>query len=201
VILATGLYSSLAKVNQLPNAGMGQVNAGLASAQHGPPPPMTTSQSKTVQAAISAQPGTQRYLAQAIGGEQNPKISMPGLPTTDGLGFRAYHGDSSWLGYQMVRGRWYSAPGQVDVNGSFLTETGLKVGDSFTFSVNSRPVTAGITGQVYYPNTPFISPAGKPSEGRPRAWPPRPMTSPSGPAPAPTPTPRRSARPWDPGSP
>ena len=62
---------------------------------------MTTSRGKTDQAALSAQPGTQRYLAQAIGGEQHPKISMPGLPTVDGLGFRAYNSDSSWLGYQM----------------------------------------------------------------------------------------------------
>jgi putative ABC transport system permease protein len=69
---------------------------------------------------------------------------------------RAYHGDPAWLGYQMISGRWYKAPGEVDVNTSFLTETGLKVGDSFTFSVNGRPVTARITGQVYYPNTPFI---------------------------------------------
>jgi putative ABC transport system permease protein len=158
VILAAGLYSSLAKVNQLANAGMGQVNAGLASTQHGPPAPMTTSQAKTAQAAISAQPGTQRYLAQAIGGDQHPKITMPGLPTTsaDGLAFRAYNRDSSWLGYQMISGRWYRAPGEVDVNTSFLTQTGLTVGDSFTFSVNGRPVTTRIAGQVYYPNTPFI---------------------------------------------
>lgn len=156
VILAAGLYSSLAKVSTLSNVGMGQVNAGLASTQHGPPAPMTTSQRKAVEAAIRAQPGTQRFVAQAIGGDQHPKISMPGLPTADGLGFRAYNGHSAWLGYQLISGRWHSAPGEVDVNTSFLTETGLKVGGTFTFSVNGKPLTACITGQVYYPQTPFI---------------------------------------------
>lgn len=81
VILAAGLYSSLAKVDQLANVGMGQVTAGLAAAQHGPPASMTPGQSKTLEAAIRAQPGTQHYVAQAIGGDQHPKISMPGLPT------------------------------------------------------------------------------------------------------------------------
>jgi putative ABC transport system permease protein len=158
VILAAGLYSSLAKVNQLANAGMGQVNAGLASTQHGPPAPITTAQSKVAEAAIRAQPGTQRYLAQAIGGDQHPKITMPGLPTTgaNSLAFRAYNEGSAWLGYPLISGRWYSSPGDVDVNTSFLTQTGLKVGGHFTFSVNGTPVTARITGQVYYPQTPFI---------------------------------------------
>jgi putative ABC transport system permease protein len=160
VILAVGLYSSLAKVYQISNnLGEGQVQAGPAQQfKNGSIASMTTSQSRALAAAIGAQPGTEHYVAQAIGGDQHPKVTMPGLPTTsaDGLAFRAYNGDSAWLGYQVTSGRWYNAPGEVDVNASFLTEAGLKVGDRFTFSVNGKPVTARITGQVYYPNTPFI---------------------------------------------
>jgi len=117
---------------------------------------MTTGQSKTLEAAIRAQPGTQHSVAQAIGGDRHPKISMPGLPTAEGLGFRAYDGGSAWLGYQLISGRWYSGPGTVDVNSRFLTQTGLKVGGRFIFTVNGSPVTAVIAGQVYYPQTPFI---------------------------------------------
>jgi putative ABC transport system permease protein len=153
VILAVGLYSSLAKMNEISNLGMGQAQAAPASAQQaGLPAPMTSSQSQAIEAAVRAQPGTLRYVAQVLG-EQHPTVSVSGLP---GLAYQAYNGDSAWLGYQMVSGHWYSRPGEVDVNTSFLTQAGLKVGDSLTLSVSGKPVTVRIAGQVYYPNTPFV---------------------------------------------
>ena len=36
------------------------------------------------------------------------------------------------LGYAMVTGRWYAAPGEVDVNSAFLTDSGLAVGATTT---------------------------------------------------------------------
>ena len=62
VILAVGLNSSLAKVNEVPNLGMGQTHVMAAAQQSGPPAPMTSSQSKAIEAALRAQPGTQRYV-------------------------------------------------------------------------------------------------------------------------------------------
>jgi putative ABC transport system permease protein len=154
VILTVGLYASLAKVSQLSNLGNGQVQALAAGPCSGGPAPMTTSQSNAVEAALRAQPGTLRYVAEA-GGQPlaRPTISMPGLPD---LGLFAYHGDSAWLGHPMVSGHWYASPGEVDVNASFLTETGLQVGDRVTVSVNGKPVTARIAGQVYDPDIPDL---------------------------------------------
>jgi putative ABC transport system permease protein len=154
VILAVGLYASLAKVNEISNLGNGQVQALAAGARSGLPAPMTTSQSNAAEAALRAQPGTLRYVAEAAGQPLvRPTVSLPGLPD---LGFFAYNGDSAWLGYQMVSGRWYSHPGEVDVNASFLTETGLKIGGRVTISVNGKPVTARIAGEVYHPDTPDL---------------------------------------------
>jgi len=42
-------------------------------------------------------------------------------------------------------GHWYNSPGEVDVNSSFLSKTGLKVGDNFSFSVNGKPITVRMT--------------------------------------------------------
>jgi putative ABC transport system permease protein len=154
VILAVGLYASLAKVNQLSGLGNGQVQALAAGSRSGGPAPMTTSQSNAVEAALRSQPGTLRYVAEA--GAQplaRPTVSLPGLPD---LGLSAYHGDSAWLGHPMVSGHWYASPGEVDVNASFLTETGLKIGGRVTISVNGKPVTARIAGQVYHPDTPDL---------------------------------------------
>jgi putative ABC transport system permease protein len=153
VILAVGLDSSLAKVNEVSNLGWGQVQVLRASDQRSEPPPlMTSSQRKAVEAALKAQPGTLRYVAEALG-DQDSTVTMPALPH---LAYMAYTTDSSWLGYQMLSGHWYSRPGEVDVNSSFLIETGLKVGDSLTVSINRKPATLRIAGEVYYPNTPFL---------------------------------------------
>jgi putative ABC transport system permease protein len=154
VILAVGLYASLAKVNEISNLGNGQVQAAPAGAQNGPPGPMTISQREAVEAALRAQPGTLRYVAEAVDQPLvRPTVSMPALPD---LGFIVYNTDSAWLGYQMLSGHWFSHPGEVDVNASFLTETGLKVGERFTLSVNGKPVTVRIAGQVYHPDSPDL---------------------------------------------
>ena len=38
----------------------------------------------------------------------------------------AYDGDSSWLGWSLVSGRWYNGPGQVDVSTAFAADTGVR---------------------------------------------------------------------------
>lgn len=76
-----------------------------------------------------------------------------GLPD---LNLVAYDGDFSWLGWPVISGHWFSAPGEVDVNTEFLTEIGLRVGDRFTLTVRGRPVPVRIAGQVYDPNGPSL---------------------------------------------
>jgi putative ABC transport system permease protein len=155
VILAVGLDSSLAKMNEISNAGQGQVQVDPAG--HQPTLTFTSRQEQVIAAALRAQPGTLRYVAQAITGSglngAHPEVSAPGLPL---LAVYAYDGDSAWLGYQMVSGRWYNGPGEVDVNTAFLTQTGLKVGGTVTLTVNGKLVTARIAGQVFVPNEPYV---------------------------------------------
>jgi putative ABC transport system permease protein len=103
---------------------------------------------------IRAQPGTLHYVAEAQDGPVINSVSLPGgMP---GLNLVAYNGDSSWLGYPLISGRWYHGPGEVVVNTGFLTEIGLRVGDRFALTVRGRPVPVRIVGQVYFPNGPSL---------------------------------------------
>lgn len=58
-------------------------------------------------------------------------------------------GDSTWLPQEMISGRWYHAPGEVDVDATFLTQTGLSVGDTMTMTVNGKPVPVRIVGEAF----------------------------------------------------
>ena len=152
VILAVGLDSSLITLNAIPGLDGNKVAAGTGkgSAQ----PTLTAAQSRHIVTVIRAQPGTLHYAAEADGGPVINSVSVPGgMP---GLNLVAYDDDVSWLGYPLISGHWYDAPGQVAVNTALLTELGLRVGDRFTLTVRGRPVPVRIAGQVYFPNGPSL---------------------------------------------
>ena len=145
VVLAVGLDASLAKVNQSSAQGLGQVQIDPA----GRGQTFTSSQDKTITAALRTQPGTLRYAAEA------DLIPFPGAHPTvsvSGLGqiaVTAYNGDSGWLGWNLVSGYWYHGPGEVDVNSAFLTQTGLKIGNTVTLTLSGKAIMARIVGQVF----------------------------------------------------
>jgi len=112
----------------------GQSSAKLSLAQ----------QETAVQAALGSQPGTLHYTE-----ESNGMASVTGL--SDQLTLTGFSGDSSWTGYAMISGHWYTGPHQVDVNTVFLTDTGAKVGDDYTFTSGGKHVTVQIAGQVFAP--------------------------------------------------
>ena len=114
VIFAFGLSSSLNRADQSqhliatvpvqiqqfhPGAGPGQVP--------------TATQNAALTAALRAEPGTLHevpvYTAQ---------VKVPGV--AQNVQAWAFGGDASWTGYGLIAGRWYDAPGEVDVNTSFL---------------------------------------------------------------------------------
>ena len=64
----------------------------------------------------------------------------------------AFGGDASWTGYGLIAGRWYDAPGEVDVNTSFLNLSGLAVGDTATVNTGTAQVTVRIAGEVFQPD-------------------------------------------------
>jgi putative ABC transport system permease protein len=154
VIFAVGLHSSLNNAKEAqtlsatvpvqvqetgPQSGPGQSSAAAA-------------QFAAASAAISAQPGTAHQNA-----EYSAPVKVVGISSN--VDAQVYNGPSSWMGYGLVAGHWYDAPGEVDVNTVFLTQSGLAVGDTVTVysggtvSAGARPVTVRIAGEIFYPSS------------------------------------------------
>jgi putative ABC transport system permease protein len=108
------------------------------------PVPDPAAQQRAVVAALRAQPGTARYVA-----EGDDELSVIGL--SHPMSARAFTGDISWTGYALITGRWYRGPGEADVNTYFLTATGKRVGDTFTITSGARHVRVRIAGEVFDP--------------------------------------------------
>jgi putative ABC transport system permease protein len=158
VVLGTSLNTSIHKINHSAIHGLGQ----LQTAFPGESSAFTTSQAAAVRAAIRAQPGTLHYVAetdlQNIPGPAGPgsppskvNVAVAGRPDLPLMTY-AYDGDSSWLGWSLVSGRWYNGPGQVDVSTVFAADTRRTTGDSITLTVNGKPVTVRIAGEVFIPS-------------------------------------------------
>jgi putative ABC transport system permease protein len=153
VIFGYGLSASLNQVqDDLSHAASDQVNVALGGRQgpvvingQGSAKLSLAQQESAVTSALRAQPGTLHYVAEASG-----MASVPGLP--DQLSLTGFDGESSWTGYAMISGHWYSGPGQVDVNTAFLTDTGTKVGQQYTLTSGGKHVTVQIAGEVFAPD-------------------------------------------------
>lgn len=124
---------------------------------------LTPSQDAKILAALRAKPGTLHYVAET---DLRPALPIPNAPrlassVTVGVAGRpglpvmvhAYDGDSSWLGWNMITGRWYHGPHEVDASEGFLDATGQAVGNSITLTVNGKPVTVRIAGEVFIPSS------------------------------------------------
>ena len=126
------------------NGGGGDVKAGPGSGP-GPAVPSLAVQERTVTAALRAQPGTLRYVAES-------DDNVPVLGLSDHVNLIGFGGDASWTGYALITGHWYSGANQADVNTAFLTDTGARVGQSYTLTSGSRHITIQIAGETLDPN-------------------------------------------------
>ncbi len=86
--------------------------------------------------------------------EADEQIAVAGLSQQAQV--TAFRGNSSWTGYDMVSGHWYTGTGQVDVDAGFLTATGDSVGDTVTLISGSRQVTARIVGEFFGGSNPKL---------------------------------------------
>jgi putative ABC transport system permease protein len=128
----------------IPGSG-GPSGSGVSITKAGAPPiPSLAVQERTVQAALSSQPGTLHYVA-----ESDDRIATLGL--SDRTNLIGFSGDASWTGYTLISGRWYSGATQVDVNTAFLTDTGLKVGGTSMLTSGGRHITVQIAGEIFDP--------------------------------------------------
>jgi putative ABC transport system permease protein len=146
VIFAFGLHSSLSR------AAASQTLSAMVPVQlqpfgpgAGPQQFPDAAQDAAVTAALRAQPGTRHDVA-----VYEDQVKLPGI--AQGVNAQAFGGDASWVDYGIIAGHWYDAPGQVDVNTDFLTQSGLAVGDTATVVIGTDPVTVRIAGEVFQPS-------------------------------------------------
>ena len=147
VIFAVGLHSSLS------DARAAQTRSATVPVQvqqnNGPNQLPTAAQFAAAAAAVNGQPGTAHSNA-----EYGTSVKVIGI--TQDVQTTVFDGPSSWMGYALISGHWYNAPGEADVNTTFLTDSGLAVGDTtdvYTGSVTAgaKPVTVRIAGEIFDP--------------------------------------------------
>src|SRR5205807_1250298 len=95
-----------------------------------------------VMRVLNAQPETARVVAVA-----GQNVAVPGV--TDPVNTRLFRGDSSRIGFMVIAGRWFSAPGEVLAPAALLRDAHLKVGDSFTGSTGGQTLQLRVVGETY----------------------------------------------------
>jgi putative ABC transport system permease protein len=135
------------------NGGQGIVRikgpAGGGAPATPPSQPSAAQAQRAIETALRAQPGTLHYVAEA-----DQQITVAGLSQQAQV--TAFRGNSSWTGYDMVSGHWYTGHGQVDVDAGFLTATGDSVGDTVTLIDGGRQVAARIVGEYFGGSNPQL---------------------------------------------
>jgi putative ABC transport system permease protein len=147
VIFAFGLNSSLSRAAQSQTHSATvpvQIQQGGPGA--GPQQMPDAAQDAAVTTALRAQPGTAHDVA-----VYDAQVKVPGI--AGNAHAEAFGGDAAWIGDGLIAGRWYNAPGEVDVNTAFLTQSGLAVGDTVTVNTGTANVTVRIAGEVFAPSS------------------------------------------------
>jgi putative ABC transport system permease protein len=112
----------------------------VPSGPGGPPATATPTDEQTT-ALIAAQSGTARFV-----GERTVDVSVAGAGAP--VPMTAYRGNSSWLGYPIITGRWFSAPGEAAAPTAFFTRTGHHVGDRITATLNGQDLNLRLVGEI-----------------------------------------------------
>jgi putative ABC transport system permease protein len=148
VIFAFGLHSSLNRAAQSQNLSS-TVPVQLQPFGPGPgtgPQTPSAAQDAAATAALRAQPGTLHDVPVYLN-----QVKVPGIAGSANAW--VFGGDAGWTGYGIIAGRWYDAPGQVDVNTAFLDQSGLTVGGTATVNTGTAQVTVRIAGEVFDPGS------------------------------------------------
>jgi putative ABC transport system permease protein len=125
----------------LPSAGGGGPVKHIGPGAAPRPAPIRVQERRT-EAALRAQPGTLRYVAEA-----DERVSVAGIAGQVDL--TAFRGNARWTGYDLISGRWYAGPGEAVVPTNFLTISGTAVGDTVTVSFAGRQLPVRIVGEIF----------------------------------------------------
>jgi putative ABC transport system permease protein len=95
-----------------------------------------------VTAMLASQPGTARFVSV---GHADASVAGAGetVPVT------AYREDSSWLGFVLIHGRWFSGPGEAVAPTAFFSRLGRHVGDTITANFYGTPVQLKLVGEIF----------------------------------------------------
>ena len=147
VIFAFGLNSSLSRAAQSQtHSATVPVQIQQVGPGAGPQQMPDAAQDSAVTTALHAQPGTAHDVA-----VYDAQVKVPGI--AGNAHAEAFGGNAAWIGDGLIAGRWYNAPGEVDVNTAFLTQSGLAVGDTVTVNTGTANVTVRIAGEVFAPSS------------------------------------------------
>lgn len=163
VIFAVGLHSSLTQARDAQSlAATVPVTVQENNQGAGPDGVPTAAQFAAATAAMNAQAAQ----ATQVNREYGAPVTVVGLSRQAVA--RVFDGPSSWMGYALISGHWFNAPGEIDVNTVFLTDTGLSVGDTVTLyppavaggtilagpvNATARPLTVRIAGEIFQPSS------------------------------------------------
>ena len=107
----------------------------------GSPTATATPTDQQTTALIAAQSWTARFVAERM---VDASVAGAGEPVP----MTAYRGNSSWLGYPMISGRWFSAPGEAVAPTAFFTRTGHRVGDTITATLDGQDQNLRLVGEI-----------------------------------------------------
>lgn len=133
VVVAIGLPRSFERINNS-ETGAGNYQVVVSRANSYP--------DAEVMRILNAQPETARVVA--VDGEN---VTVPGVG--DPVNTQLFRGDSSRLGFMVIAGRWFQAPGEVLAPKGLLQDAHLKIGDSFTGSVYGHALQLRVVGEIY----------------------------------------------------
>lgn len=136
VIFAVGARQSLDRV-QAANTQQGTAQVLVQREQAYP--------DASVAATLAAQPGTGRVVAQAFDTVTIQGYSEP----VSTLGFR---GDATQLGYLVIAGRWFQAPGEALAPKQLLDDAHLHIGDTVNATAGGRSTRLTIVGESFSVN-------------------------------------------------
>src|SRR5262249_25806476 len=93
-------------------------------------------------ATLAAQPETRRVIGYTFFSLDVSALSSP-------VSSLAIRGDSASLGYPILAGRWFQGPGEAVGGPAFLKEAHLAIGDTFTATINGRPLALRLVGEYF----------------------------------------------------
>jgi putative ABC transport system permease protein len=134
------------KVKTVTGATGGRKVKTVTGATGGGPAGASLAEQQAIAAALTAQPDIAHWVP-----ETDAQVGVAGLSQQAQV--TAFDGDASWTGYAIIKGSWYSGSGSVDVNTTFLTDTGTSVGSTVALTSGGRSETVRIAGEVFANDT------------------------------------------------